>query len=566
MAKTSLEQGNILLLVGLAIFGGTVGARIFKRLRFPQVVGYIVIGIVAGDSVLGIIKHETVNDLRELNFLALGIIGFMIGGELRWEVFKKHGRQLMTILLVEGLGPFLIGGGLVFGVTYWATGDVKLAGVLALLLGAIASATAPAATVSVLWEYKTRGALTGAILAIIALDDGLALLLYGFATSLAGMISGNGESALEVIVLDPLREIGGGLALGAAAGWVLSFVIKRRREQALILAISVGLILLVVGLAMALEFDVILSAMVLGLAVANLAPRRSRDTFDLIKGFTPPIYVLFFVLVGAHLNFRQDMQLWICGLAGAYIVGRSAGKIAGSWLGAKWSKAASSVRNYLGICLFSQGGVAVGLAIIATQRFEKPLGDGTVGPGEIVVLVIIATTVVFELLGPSLVKLGVSKAGEIGLDVSEEDLIQSYTVGDVMDQEPAVLHENSPAGHILEIFSLQESLCYPVVNSEEKLTGIISIHEVKEAFASRGFHQWVLAYDLMEPVLDKTTADTSLQEALEQMRQFKLEYLPVVAGAEDDTLVGLVEQRSVNRALTVEIARRQNLADNSRQA
>ena len=564
-AQTSLYHGNLLLLIGLAIFGGTVGARIFKRLKIPQVVGYIAIGILVGEHGLGIIRRETVGELEELSFLALGIIGFMIGGELRWEVFKKHGRQIMAILLAEGLGAFLVVGALVFGLTYWATASPSLAGVLGLLLGAIASATAPAATVAVLWEYKTRGAVTTAILAIVALDDGLSLLLYGFASSIAGTISGNGQHWLAAITLGPLREIGGAILLGAVAGWILSFVIKRSREQALVLAISVGLILLAVGSATAIKFDVILSAMVLGLTVANLEPRRSRETFELIKGFAPPIYVLFFVLVGAHLSLHRLVN-WTWALAGVYVIGRSGGKLAGAYLGATWSRAAANVRKYLGMCLFSQGGVAVGLAIIATHRFAEPIPGTSFVPGEIVVVVIIATTFVVELLGPPMVKLGVKKAGEIGLDVSEEDLIRSYTVGDVMEKKPPVLHEASPASQILEVFSRYESLCYPVVNSEEKLTGIITIHEIKEAFATQQFQDWILAYDLMEPVLDKTTPQVPLQDALERMRQFKLDYLPVVTGSDDDKLAGLIEQRSVNRALTEEIIRRQSIADNSHRA
>jgi len=209
--------------------------------------------------------------------------------------------------------------------------------------------------------------------------------------------------------------------------------------------------------------------------------------------------------------------------------------------------------------------VAVGLAIIATHRFATPVQGSTIVPGEIIVVVIIATTFMVELLGPPMVKLGVKKAGEIGLDVTEEDLIESYVVGDVMEKEPSVLQENSPAGQILKVFSDHDSLCYPVVNSEGMLSGMITIHEVKEAFATRAFQEWVLAFDLMEAVLDKTTAQTPLHEALERMRQFKLDYLPVVAGADDDKLVGLVEQRSVNRALAEEIVRRQNLADSSHQ-
>ena len=565
LAQTSLYHGNLLLLIGLAIFGGTVGARIFKRLKIPQVVGYIVIGILVGEHGLGIIRRETVGELEELSFFALGIIGFMIGGELRWEVFKKHGRQIMAILVAEGLGAFLVVGALVFGLTYWVTGSPSLAGVLGLLLGAIASATAPAATVAVLWEYKTRGALTTAILAIVALDDGLSLLLYGFASSVADVIGGNGGNLLKSVTLGPLKEIGGAILLGAVAGWILSFVIKRSREQALILAISVGLILLAVGSATAIKFDVILSAMVLGLTVANLEPRRSRDTFELIKGFAPPIYVLFFVLVGAHLSLHHLVN-WTWVLAGAYVIGRSGGKVLGAYFGARWSRASATVRKYLGICLFSQGGVAVGLAIIATHRFKEVIPGTSIVPGEIIAVVIIATTVVVELLGPPMVKIGVKKAGEIGLDVTEEDLIRSYTVGDVMDKAPPVLPESCPAAQILRIFTERDSLCYPVINTEGLLTGMVTITEVKEAFASRNFQDWLLAYDLMEPVLDKTTSNVPLQDALERMRQYKLDFLPVVAAPENDKLVGIIEQRSVNKALTEEILRRQSLADDSHQA
>ncbi len=159
---------------------------------------------------------------------------------------------------------------------------------------------------------------------------------------------------------------------------------------------------------------------------------------------------------------------------------------------------------------------------------------------------------------------GFNPAGWISW-VTEKDLIESYSVADVMTKHPPVLQENSPAGHILKVFSDYESLCYPVVNAQGKLTGVITIGEVKEAFATQAFQEWVLAFDLMEPVLDTTTSQTPLHEALERMREFKLDYLPVVAGTDDDELVGLLEQRSVNRALAEEIVRRQNVAENSQQ-
>ncbi|MEE8380196.1 MAG: cation:proton antiporter, partial [Gammaproteobacteria bacterium] len=185
---------NVVLLFGLIVLSGAFSARLFQRLHIPQVVGCIVVGILLGD-VLGVITPHIIDKLEPFMMFALGIIGFMIGAELRGEVFRKYGRQFFIILFSQGMGAFVlaaIGGSVV---AWFITGSVPESIAVGLVLGAIASATAPAATVNVLWEYKTRGALTTAVLAIVALDDALALLLYRAAATGAKALIGTGQGS-----------------------------------------------------------------------------------------------------------------------------------------------------------------------------------------------------------------------------------------------------------------------------------------------------------------------------------------------------------------------------------
>ena len=215
-SSISIVHLNILFFLGLALFGGVMGGRIFQKIKVPQVVGYIFIGIILGRTGFNLINSEIIEMMRPFTYLALGLIGFMIGGELKKEVFQKYGKQFFVILLSEGLGAFLfvflsIG---ILGQFFLGTGAASW--VLALLLGAIASATAPAATTDVLWEYKSRGPLTSIVLGIVALDDVLALVLFAAVASIAGKFLGqnNGEG-LMLSIIHPIYEIIGAIILGA---------------------------------------------------------------------------------------------------------------------------------------------------------------------------------------------------------------------------------------------------------------------------------------------------------------------------------------------------------------
>ncbi|MGD9109720.1 MAG: cation:proton antiporter [Phycisphaerales bacterium] len=544
---------NPVLLFGIIILGGTFGARLFQRLHIPQVVGCIVIGILLGQDVFGVISAGQIERLRPFTMFALGIIGFMIGSELRGDVFRKYGRQFFTILFSQGLGAFFfvaIGTACLGWLIY---GQVRPAIAMGLVLGAIASATAPAATVNVLWEFKTRGPLTAAVLAIVALDDALALLLYrGAATGAKALIGTGHESILNATAL-LLGEILGAILLGFLAGVLLYFLLKFVRADDKILQFSISSLLIVVGISIIPDIDPILPAMTFGITIANLSPRQSKSTFSLIERFSPPLYTAFFVLAGAHMEFGNITAVMLAMIA-VYLLCRAAGKILGCWLGARYSGAAAAVRKYLGICLLPQAGVAIGLAILASQQFEEQFNH-------MVIMVVMTGTFLMEIFGPMMVKVGVKKAGEVGLNITEEDLIRTYTVRDVMDTEPTTISQDIPLQQILEVFSRTDLLYYPVIDGNNRIVGVITIAGIKEMFANQDVAGWLLACDVAEPVLDKTTANQLLEEVFEHMRRYDLENLAVVASDSDDRLVGMLDYRKAMRKISTEVLHRRRQAD-----
>lgn len=551
LTRISVAHLNILLLLGLALFGGTVGGRLFQKIHIPQVVGYITIGIIIGVSGLKIVDHDTIKTLQPFTYFALGLIGFMIGGELKKEVLVKYGKQFINILLFEGITTFLVvsifvgvAGSLLFG-------NWKFAWALGLLLGAIASATAPAATTEVLREYKTRGPLTRTVLGIVALDDGLALLLFAFAASIAGSLSGNINNGALRIFIHPLYEIGGSVAIGALGGFVLSELLKRYSEEKRLLTFSIGTVLLITGLALAIHVDMLLAAMTLGVVITNLTPRKSKEMFKLVERFTPPIYVLFFVLVGAKLNISH-MTLPIVLLGCIYLIGRSGGKAIGASLGARIANAPKSVQKYLPLCLFSQAGVAIGLSILASNYFPGEIGST-------ILIIITATTFILEIAGPTCVKTAVVKAGEVGLNITEEDLIHKTKAKDLMDKNPPLIYQNMPLAKILSIFSKSDNLYYPVVDANKKLLGVITIDNIKNIFMESDLSDLLFAIDVMEPSPASVTPESTISLVKESLDKYNLECLPVVT--KNNIIVGFIERRVLNKLIATKIMELQREAD-----
>ena len=528
---------NTLLLLGVAIFGGTIGGRLFQRIRIPQVVGYIIIGIAVGTTGIKLITPEALEKFQPFNNFALGLIGFLIGGELKKETVIKYGKQFTAILFLEALGAFFMVGGLVFLVSLLIFHNLALALALGLLLGAISSATAAAGTTDVLWEYKTRGPLTTTLLGIVALDDILALFLFAIVSSVAGILTGGESGNITAEVIKLFYEIGGAVILGLLAGYGLARLLRNYRDEERILTFSIGGILLVLGLSSILKLDMILSAMVMGVVISNVAPRKSKEVFKLMEKIAPPVYVLFFVFVGAKLDLGSIPPTIIILLL-AYLLGRSGGKMIGAWLGGLVSQAVPTVRKYLSFCLFSQSGVAIGLSIVAGNRFSGEIGNT-------IITVVTASTFVVQLIGPLFIKYAVQQAGEAGLNITEEDLILKSTAGEVVNRSVPKISESTPIIRVLNEISESDNLYFPVVNQEGLLKGILSIEGIKNAFIAQDLTRMILAHDLMEPVIVSCLADKPLPDVLESMKHKRVETIPVLD--ERGSPLGMIENRGVQK-------------------
>ena len=549
---------QILLIVGVGAFAGVLGAWLFQKLRIPQVVGYIAAGVLIGRSGLGLVDAEHIADLRPFNLFALGVIGFLVGGELRFEEFRKYARQFAAILLGEGLGAFVIVG-TGAGILIWAvTGNTATAVAAGMVFGAIASATDPASTIGVLWESRARGALTTVLIAIVALDDVLAMTLYGIGKSGAEMIAGGGGGiAGEMLAI--CRELIGAVALGAAAGWVLSRLLRRVHHADRALAVSIGTVLLVIGISVSADMDVILATMTLGMVLANLAPQRSRALFGLVKSLSIPVYVLFFVLVGARFAVR-GMPGWLWGLVGLYVAGRSVGKAAGAWAGARMTHAEPPIRRYTGMGLFAQGGVAVGLSIMAAQRLGGVMVQAGLSLGDLIIFTVTATTLIVQIIGPPMVKLAVHLAGEAGRDVREEDIITEWAVSDAMDSNVPLVGETERLRDVVRLFSERDHWLYPVVNAGGKTAGVLSLDALKEVLPDQDCWDWLVAADVMRPVRDRVTAAMPLAEAMDLMHDLGREEMVVVRSQDDDGPLGVIDTRTVRRLVAEELIKRRQVA------
>jgi Kef-type K+ transport system membrane component KefB len=404
-------EPNTLAVVGLIIALSFLGSKLFQRVGIPQVVGFIVIGVVLGTSFLNLIPLELADELTLVSQIALGLIGFDIGSHLLLGELRGLGRSIVVIVLFEALGTFaLVTVGIYLITGSWPT---------ALLFGALSSATAPAATVDVLAEYDAKGPLTTTLLAVVGLDDAVALILYSIAAALAeSLLARSGPPSLLRILEMPLLEIGGSLLLGVAMGLLLNLILTRMKRQHDAMAVSIAFVFLCVGLSEALGLSLILTTMILGMVVANRCPGNCRHIRYTIEQAGPVIYVLFFTLVGARLQVSLLPAMGLLGIV--YIILRSTGKYVGAWAGSMVGRAQPAVRNYLGLGLLSQAGVAIGLALASNQRFSV-YGDEGQALGALILSVITATTFVVQIVGPICVKLAISRAGEVGQAALEQD-------------------------------------------------------------------------------------------------------------------------------------------------
>jgi len=547
-------NNSILFLLGFGVFGGMLGAWFFQKIRCPQVVGYIAIGLLIGQAGFGIIDSKAILELKTFNLFALGIIGFLVGGELKIDIFKKYARQFTAILLGEGLLAFFIVGSASFALIYMVTKDTIAASAGAVVLGAIASATDPASTIDVLWEYRSKGVMTTAIIAIVALDDALAMTLYGIGSSVAKLLASKSGS-VWISFGHISNELFGALAIGAVVAALLVAFLRWVPQPERGAAIAIGMILLLISIAVFFKMDIILATMMMGFVLTNLSPRRSKDLFKLVRSFSVPIYVLFFVLVGARLSFNA-MPNWLWLIIIVYVVGRSAGKFFGAYLGAKITKAPPVVRKYLGLGLFAQGGVAIGLSIMAAEQLSSVHISNGMNLGNMIIFVVTTTTLIVQVLGPAMVKLAVKLSGEGGRDISEEDVRALMKVSDVIDKKLVTLSEAAPIIEAIDCFTENNVLMTPVVNKEGKIKGILNFEALKDVLADRDNWQWLLVADIMHPMEDCTNADVNLDEVFQRMYRLKIDQMPVVDAETNEIPLGMLDMRTIRLKVHAELLKR----------
>lgn len=393
-----------LLVLGLSLLFAFGVGQIFRRFGIPQVIGFIVAGVVLGPSFFSLVPGELNQNLTFISEIALGLIGFDMGGHLRFTDLRELGRSILMIVLFEAIGAFIL----------VSVGVYLISGLLptALIFGALASATAPAATVDVLAEYKSDGPLTKTLLAVVGLDDAISLLLFSVAIALAeSMVTGSGEVSLATMIGLPVQEIGESLLVGVGFGGALSWFMNRLADHHDVMAVVIGVVFVVVGLTSHLHISLILTTMIMGLVVVNRDPRHGDTIRSTIEQAGPVVYVLFFMLTGARLEVAHLPAMGLLGVA--YILLRSGGKYVGAYVGGALGGADPVVRRNLGLALLSQAGVAIGLALNCQTRF---IGCGEEGAalGQLVLGVITATTLVVQIVGPLGVKLAIMRAGEIG--------------------------------------------------------------------------------------------------------------------------------------------------------
>ncbi len=387
-------QSDILFNLAISLILGLLSSKVMKIIKMPNVTGYLIIGLLAGPYCLNILSIEVIEKFSIIPEVALGFIAFSIGAEFKLSYLKKVGKAPLIIAFTEAFGAVL----LVDLVLIIAGYDISFA----LVLGAIAAATAPAATLMVVRQYKAKGPVTNTLLPVVAIDDAAALILFGISVAISKAITSTGTTSIAKTLLDPFVEILGALVFGAVLGVVIAFATKWYTGRGNRLVVSTAMILLCISVCNALGYSSLLACMAMSAVYVNLS-KVSNKVFDLIDRFTPPIFMLFFFISGAELNLTILPAVGIIGIL--YIVFRVIGKVSGAAIGAKISKSEPEVRKYLGFTLIPQAGVAIGLASVSMSVVPEY--------GQKIRTIVLCGTVVYELVGPLVTKLALKKAGEI---------------------------------------------------------------------------------------------------------------------------------------------------------
>lgn len=407
-----------LLAIGLAMFAGLFLSRLTSKFNLPDVTSYLVAGLLIGPLCLGALgiphlglpSYEFVDKLSLISDVSLGFIAFSIGPEFRLEQLKHIGKQATIIAIFQALSAtiFVDVGLLILHLFLGDTLPVSTC----IMLGAIATATAPAATIMVVNQYKAKGPLTSLLLPIVALDDAVGLIVFAVSSGIAKALISGSVNMISLLV-NPTIEIVASVALGAALGWVFSVVEKFFNSRSKRLSLAVAFVFLCTAFSkvemdftngISVGFSPLLVCMMCGTIFCNLCD-FSEEIMYRVDRWTGPVYVLFFVLSGAELDLRVFASAAVVGIGLVYILMRSAGKIIGADVSSRFMKCPPQVCKYLGITLLPQAGVALGMSATVAADFGAE--------GAIIRNIVLFSVLVYELVGPILTKIALTDAGEI---------------------------------------------------------------------------------------------------------------------------------------------------------
>lgn len=381
IAQFLITLGGILLL-------GLVTSTLGRRTFLPRVTLLLIFGVIIGKDLLDIIPSVFSERFEIIADMALLMVGFLLGGKLTIRSLRKTAAQIVWISISAAVvTTMIVSLGLI---------AIGVSNEIAILLGCIASATAPAAVLDVVTESNYKGPFSDLLLSIVALDDAWALILFGVGLSIVTAINGHGEITLPLFSI--IREIGGAVILGGVIGLPAAYLTGRIKPGQPILTEALGIVFVAGGLAMMLDVSFLLTSMVLGAVIANFA-KHHEHPFHAIEGIEWPFMVIFFVLAGASLELNTMKEIGLIGVI--YILCRALGKYLGAMLGGHYSKASEETKRWIGVALLPQAGVAIGMALVASKHFPEYR--------QILLSVIISSTIFFEIIGPAFSRLAVQR-------------------------------------------------------------------------------------------------------------------------------------------------------------
>jgi Kef-type K+ transport system membrane component KefB len=410
---------SLLVLIGFISVVSFHFGRMIKIVKLPLIIGYMLCGVILGPSFLNVFNDNIQTTLSFLTELALGFVALGIGLELDFTSLRKLGSGIILIIFAESFGAFIV----VTASVYFLTKNLPLA----LIFGSIAPASAPAGTVAVIREYKARGSLTKALYAVVGFDDGLGIIIFGFAAAFARNLllreaATTSDNFLHVVLI-PMKEIGLSILIGSAMAGLFCLIVRKLQNPNDFLIHVFGFVLIMTGLSKSLHLSLILTNMIAGLIIINTQPYAVTDKVNKeLPMIMPLLFILFFTLAGANLHIATLPSLGLLGFV--YVLSRAFGLISGAWLGASLGKVENKIKKYLGLGILSQAGVAIGLSLIVKHDFKgigavidnvsgMPVTSGD-NFGSVVLTTVTATCIIFEIIGPILTKIALEKAGEIG--------------------------------------------------------------------------------------------------------------------------------------------------------